>query len=184
MLYSITLDFALPNNTPANRENLESEVQRFLQELETNPPQVTWEHLPQTSPQGWPEVRFVGSLCDIANIICQWNGGDADAIDEMIEFIEPVLDYAGHESCTGVDTSSDELLPGCCTCCAAAIERGDQIGHGPHLLRCPCLPVDECTPIVEGFSDPDGSPAARLLKDLPHLGLAAGSEWLLLGARR
>lgn len=94
MLYSITLDFALPNNTPATRENVESEIHRFLQELETNPPQVTWEHLPQTSPQGWPEVRFVGSLEDITNVIRQWNGGDADAIDEMLDFIEPVLDYA------------------------------------------------------------------------------------------
>lgn len=90
----------------------------------------------------------------------------------------------GHERCTGVDTSSDELLPGCCTCCAAAIERGDQIGHSFSLLVCPCLPIEECTPIVEGFSDPDGSPAARLLIDLPHLGLASGSEWLLMGARR
>lgn len=173
-MYSITLDFALPNNTPATRENVESEVQRFLQELEANPPQVTWEHLPQTSPQGWPEVRFVGSLHDITNIVRQWNGGDTDAIDEMLEFIEPVLDRA----------TADELLPGCCTCCAAAIERQDPIGHGPHLLRCPCMPVEECTPIVEGFADPEGRPAARLLTNLPHLGLAAGSEWLLLGARR
>ena len=79
---------------------------------------------------------------------------------------------------------ADELLPGCCTCCAAAIERQDPIGHGPHLLRCPCLPNEECTPIVVGFASDDGTPAARLLLDLPHLGLAAGSEWLLLGARR
>ena len=84
----------------------------------------------------------------------------------------------------GDRATADELLPGCCTCCAAAIERQDPIGHGPHLLRCPCLPNEECTPIVEGFLDPEGTPAARLLKDLPHLGLASGSEWLLLGARR
>ena len=87
-LHSITLEFALPIGTPATRENVESEVQRFLQELEAHPPQVTWEHLPQTSPQGFPEVRFVGSLEDITNVIRQWNGGDADGIQETLDYVE------------------------------------------------------------------------------------------------
>lgn len=87
-LYAITLEFALPIGTPATRENLESEIQRFLQELETNPPQVTWEHLPQTSPQGFPEVRFVGSLHDVTNIVRQWNGGDEGGIEETLEYVE------------------------------------------------------------------------------------------------
>lgn len=90
LLYAITLEFTLPLGTPPSRESVEHEVQLFLDEMQTNPPQVTWEHLPQTSPTGWPEVRFVGSLRDINNVICQWNGGDGQGIQETLEHVEPV----------------------------------------------------------------------------------------------
>lgn len=118
LLYAITLEFTLPLGTPPSRDAVEHEVQLFLDEMETNPPQVTWEML-DTAPNGWPEVRFVGSLRDINNVICQWNGGDGQGIQETLEHIEtlehvePVLDYAIVE---GQDIESGEpyqciLLP-------------------------------------------------------------------------
>ena len=143
------------------------------------------QHLVQTTRFG--DITGENTIAKVAH--CNTCGTDLDvssvgtqthlALRRLLEHVE-----TKHPELFEPLPIADELLPGCCTCCAAAIERQDPIGHGPNLLRCPCSPLEECTPIVEGFSDPDGVPAARFLKDLPHLGLAAGSEWLLMGARR
>lgn len=124
-------------------------------------------------------------LVEILEVVARSDLDMADMLGRQYGLSTQELQYVQTGDRSVLDSvPADELLPGCCTCCSAAIERQDPIGHGPHLLRCPCLPVDECTPIVEGFADPDGNPAARLLVDLPHLGLASGSEWMLTGARR